>query len=106
MCRTVAMRRVVLIADCRLEELLLAEIERLGFLMHNRVDCCGKGGKDVFSDGFSGRSRVRIEALGTRDIAVELLDFVQQPELRRYSIVSFMDVVEVDERMTAQRVPG
>lgn len=103
MCSTVAMRRVVVIVDAVLEQLLVEEIERLGFIVHTRADCVGRGARDVLQDGFSGRERVRFEAIGTRDIALDLMEFVQQPELRRYSIVTFMDVVEMDERAVCVR---
>jgi nitrogen regulatory protein P-II 2 len=103
MCNTIAMQRVVLIADSVLEQRLVSEIERLGFVLHTRADCNGQTARAVMRDEFAGREHVRLEAIGTRDVALDLMDFVQQVELRRYAITTYMDVVEMDERAVCVR---
>lgn len=91
----VPFRRVVLIADVAVEDALLEEIERLGFVTYTSTHCVGRTSHGVVDDPFvRGVNYVRIEALGSTESAEELMQFVQQGVLSHYSITCYRDVVE------------
>ncbi len=98
---TVTVRRVVLIADSAVEQIICREVERLGFLAYSSVHCSGGGSRSVIPDIFSATSHVRIEALGSPDLVRRLMRFVDDHLARRYSIVCFTDAVEVSASTAA-----
>jgi hypothetical protein len=95
MLETTTIRRVVLIAAAAVEQAVLREVERLGFLAYSSVRCAGRGSPDTVHDVFSESSHVRIEALGSDDLAHQLLQYVDDSNLSRFSVVCFMDSVQV-----------
>ncbi len=95
---TVSIRRVVLVADAFLEERLLDRIEKMGFLAQSSVECTGRDSRRLAEDVLS-RGRVRIEALGTADIARELMKYISDGAFQGHSISCYMDSVEMDERI-------
>lgn len=89
------LRRIVLIAECAAEGVLLREIERLGFSAYSSVNCVGRGARATVDDVFAKSSHVRIEALGS-ELTIQQLKWIIQDELDgRFSVTYFTDLVEV-----------
>ena len=86
--------RIVLVAESGAEEPLIREIERLGFTAYWSVNCTGRGTRAIVPSLFAESSHIRIEALGPRYLAQELLQFVRD-EMSRFSITCFTDLVDV-----------
>lgn len=97
-CSTVVLRRVVVIADAVLEDDIQTLIAQMGFLAQSSVDCSSRSLGSVADNGLS-KGRVRIEALGTADIARELMRNINDGAFRGHSIFTYLDSVEVDERV-------
>lgn len=93
----VTIRRIVLIADAAVEGALVREIERLECTAYTSVHCAGRTARGVMDDGFSGTSHVRVEVLAEIDAIRSLAWFVHEGPLSRYSIVSFVDTVDILE---------
>lgn len=91
----VSVQRMVLVADSAVESLLIHEIERLGCIAYSSVHCAGRGARGVMDDDFSSSTHVRIEVLGDEVTLRRLARFVHEGPLSRYSIVSFVDSVEM-----------
>lgn len=96
MLNTELFRRVVLVIDTAVEQVVLREIERIGFLAYSSVHCASSGPRKSTDDAFFGSSHVRVEALGTTDQAMQLLRVADTPTLSQFSIVCFMDAVQVN----------
>ena len=86
--------RIVLMAESAAEAPIVREIERLGFTAYWSLNCTGRGGRAIVHDVFTDSTHVRIEALGPRFIAQQLLQFVRE-KLSHFSITCFTDLVDV-----------
>lgn len=94
-------RRVVILADSSLKEIILDKVTDLGAKGYNYVFCYGKGVHALTGHNFSGENIIRIEVVTTNEIATAILDFIhaaQFAQLRQYALSAFSDIVEVDQR--------
>lgn len=91
-------RRIVVIADVMLKELLLEKILEFGAKGYNCATCFGKGEHEALGDLLTGRALIRIEVITNNEVAERILDFIHQPRYRAHALICFLDAVEVDTR--------
>lgn len=90
--------RIVVIAASMLETKILEEIMALGAKGYNCSKCVGKGRHELAEDPFTVGSRVRIEVLTTRPVAMAILEYVHRKQFGNYPMAAFIDTVLVDAR--------
>ncbi len=94
-------RRVVVIVDSSLKDLLLEKFIELGARGYNVVDCEGRGTHAITGEPFSSSELVRIEILASVDVGAAILNYihaVQFQQFGRYALTAFADNVEIDMR--------
>lgn len=91
-------RKVVVVVETSLEQLMLAEFAKLGAKGYTVVHCIGKGRHAVIDEPFMGHSQARIETLCGQETADKIMKFCLQPRFEHYPVTAYMEEVEVDER--------
>ncbi|MGQ0635049.1 MAG: P-II family nitrogen regulator [Planctomycetaceae bacterium] len=92
----IAVRRVTVVADAALEQMLLEEFVRVGAKGYTCVDCRGRGGHEGIEDPFSGSSRVRIETVVQPDTANRIVAYLSSPEFDSHALFTTVEAVHVD----------
>jgi hypothetical protein len=95
MSELVAVRRVTVIADSVLENMLLDQFVRLGARGYTVFDCRGKGEHAILENTFSRVSRVRIETIVQPAVAKAILDYLHTPTFASHAVTACIETVEV-----------
>lgn len=94
-------RRVTIVLDAALKDIVFEKVQQLGAACFNYTECSGQGLHAVTGNPYSGESLLRMEIVTTPMIGAKLLDWIhaaQFAQLSHYALFAFADNVEVDER--------
>ncbi|MEW4454123.1 hypothetical protein AB1L30_15730 [Bremerella sp. JC817] len=101
MITTKVARRITIVHDAALKELIFDQIEVLGAACYHYLEVEGKGRHAVTGDPYNGGRLLRVEIVTTQAIGAKILDWIhaaQFAQLNQYALFAFADNVEVDER--------
>lgn len=101
MFETKTARRVVVIVDASLKDQMIDEFKKRGVTGYNCMGCSGEGLHAVTGELFNCEELVRIEMIGSHELAAKILDYVHAVQFQQfgnYALAAFTDTVEVDIR--------
>jgi len=101
MITTKVARRITVVLDAALKELVFDKVQSLGACCFHYMEVSGQGTHAVTGDPYSGEGLLRLEIVTTQEIGAKLLDWIhaaQFAQLSHYALFAFADNVEVDER--------
>ncbi|MHC2067184.1 hypothetical protein ACYFX5_06920 [Bremerella sp. T1] len=101
MITTKVARRVTIVLDASLKELVFEQVQSLGACCFHYMEVNGQGLHAVTGDPYNGTGLLRMEIVTTEAIGAKLLDWIhaaQFAQLNQYALFAFADNVEVDER--------
>ena len=92
--KTVALKRVTIVAEAELEPRLTQDLERLGARGWTVLQARGKGSRGVRSSAIDG-TNVQIETLVSAPLAERLLAHIAEHYFEDYAVIAYVDTVEV-----------
>lgn len=92
--KTVALKRVTIVAEALLEARLAADLQRLGARGWTVLEARGKGARGVRGSAVDG-TNVQIESLVTAEVAERILEHVAERYFADYAVIAYVDTVEV-----------
>lgn len=101
MITTKVARRVTIVLDAALKELIFDQVEELGAANYHYMQAQGKGHHAITGDPYHGEGLLRMEIITTQEIGSKILNWIhaaQLAQLNQYALFAFADNVEVDER--------
>ena len=87
--------RVTVIAETVFEKSFVEEFLKMGAKGYTCIHCFGKGRHEVMDDPYTGQSLVHIEVLAQQSVAEAILQYVHQPQFKKYPVIGYMDTVKV-----------
>lgn len=94
-------RRITIVLDAALKDIVFEKVQQLGATCFNYNECSGQGHHAVTGNPYSGEGLLRMEIVTTPTTGAKLLDWIhaaQFAQLSHYALFAFADTVEVDER--------
>ncbi len=86
---------LTIVTESVIENMLLADLDRLGARGYTVTDARGRGSRGVRDANWDEAANIRIEVIGTRELAEALLAYLQQHYYANYAMVSWLHDVEV-----------
>lgn len=94
-------KRIVIIVEATLLNVIIEQFDNLGVKGYNCVYCFGKGKHEYgVSDPYSSQSHVRIEILTNEETANLVFNYLNKVKADNYAATVFMDSVFVDKNDT------
>ena len=94
-------KRVVIITETALLDVITEEFNKLGVKGFNCTYCFGKGQHEYgISDPYSSQSHIRIEVLANEKLANDVFNYCSKAKIENYPITIFIDSVFVDKNDT------
>ena len=91
-------RRVTIIIDSLLEDLITKQLGKLGAKGYTIMDCRGCGEHQIVQDLFTITSRIRIETIVQPTVAQAIMKFVESPHFAQRALTACVETVEVSPR--------
>lgn len=94
-------KRVVIIVEAALLNVITEQFDTLGVKGYNCVYCFGKGQHEYgIADPYSSQSHVKIEILANEEIASVAFNYLNKVKVDNYAATVFIDSVFVDKKDT------
>lgn len=91
-------KRVVIITEAALLDVITEEFNKIGVKGFNCTYCFGKGQHEYgVSDPYSSQSHIRIEVLANENLATAVFSYCNKAKTQSYPMTIFMDSVFVDK---------
>ncbi len=92
--KTVALKRVTIVAEALLEERLLRDLRACGARGWTLTEARGEGSRGVRASEWEGRN-VQIDTLVGEAVAERILDLLAERYFPRFAVVAYVTTVEV-----------
>lgn len=92
--KTIAMKRVTIVADNALQRVIVKELSGLGATGYTYTVVHGEGAKGIRPSRWEGPN-AKIEVIGTLEVVHRILEHVSKNYFERYAVIVFLDDVEV-----------
>ncbi|WP_305072758.1 P-II family nitrogen regulator [Propionivibrio sp.] len=86
---------LTIVTESVIENMLLADLDRLGVRGYTVTDARGRGSRGVRDANWDEAANIRIEVICTRELAEALLAHLQKHYYANYAMVSCLHEVEV-----------
>ncbi len=90
-----SVRRITVIADGSLEELLEREFVHCGATGYTAIPCYGAGRRNLSNDAVENSARVRIEVVAPEEVCNAILDFLRRDILPEHHVTACVETVDV-----------
>jgi len=88
------LKLVTIVAEAVLEHRLVEEIKRLGAKGYTLVDARGEGSRGLRTMDWEGKN-IRLETIVSEEVALRILNRLQEAYFPHYAVVAFVENVEV-----------
>jgi hypothetical protein len=95
MSNLVSIRRVTVVADVTLKEMLLKQFFKFGAHGYTAMSCHGQGRHELIADPYSGEALVRLELLVQPDVADSIMGYLERAVSDNYAVTACSETVDV-----------
>ena len=89
------LRRVTIVADSLLEDVITRQLGKLGAKGFSIMDCRGCGEHQIVQDLFVISSRIRLETIVQPEVADAIMTFLESPFLAQRALTACVETVQV-----------
>ncbi len=93
--KLVSVRRITVVADVTLKEMLLKHFFKLGANGYTSMSCHGQGRHELIADPYSGDALVRLELLVQPAVAESIMSYLQEDVFDNYAVTACSETVDV-----------